>query len=120
MVRSCWAGVLLVGTFDAAFTSSSLILSVSWATRVLRYASSSEAEVIGDGNALVGMWVDGKQGVAFLTTRTLVRSFVNQKSGGADVIGPIRSGNVGFFHVTRPQPWAVAVHWYCTLFSSEL
>jgi hypothetical protein len=54
MVRSCWAGVLLVGTFDAAFTSSSLILSVSWATRVLRYASSSEAEVIGDGDVLVG------------------------------------------------------------------
>ena len=53
MVRSCWAGVLvLVGTFDAAFASRSLILSVSWDTRDLRYASSSEAEVIGD--ALVG------------------------------------------------------------------
>jgi len=63
MVRSCWAGVL-DGVLDAAFASSSLILSVSWPTRDLRYASSSEAEVIGD--VLVGMLVDdGKQGLAF-------------------------------------------------------
>ena len=61
-VRSCWAGVL-VGIFDAAFASSSLILSVSWDTRDLKYAISSEAEVIGD--VLVGMLVDGKQGLAF-------------------------------------------------------
>ena len=63
MVRSCWAGVLVGGTFDAAFTSSSLILSESWPTRDLRYASSSEAEVIGD--VLVGMLMDGTWGLGF-------------------------------------------------------
>lgn len=71
MVRSCWAGVL-VGIFDAVFTSSSLILSVSWATRDLRYASSSEAEVIGD--VLVGMLVDGKRGLAFDNSNAYTKS----------------------------------------------
>ena len=42
IVRSCCAGV---GFFDTAFASSSVILSVSWPTRDLRYASSSEGDI---------------------------------------------------------------------------
>jgi hypothetical protein len=46
MVRSCWAGVG-AETAPFALASSEAILSLSWATRDLRYSSSSRGAIVG-------------------------------------------------------------------------
>jgi hypothetical protein len=85
MVRSCCAGV---GSLEgAAFTSSSLILSVSWATRDFKYASSSDGEPIADdsGDGGGGRWLEEDSAGFEKSTQSRCSLNKTEKSGGLTV-----------------------------------